>query len=211
MSDALKVLDAGCTVNAMPAGCGTPARFRRFSTATARRTSRSRVPSDGLSAAVRHGSRVVELTGAVQEKAFIRELQWDVYGLEMLHVDFARVSEHERIQSARASRAARPGHRREGRRRDRASAARAGNRVRGFEDSREDRSRRSAELDLDGAIHAGELKLPPGVELLADPDRSVVQCVLPHGRAGSDGQRQPGAAEPEVIGRKAEDEEAGEE
>src|ERR1700761_5984275 len=55
------------------------------------------ISSDELAAAVRHGSRVVELTGAVKEKAFIRELQWDVYGLEVLHADFARVSEHERI------------------------------------------------------------------------------------------------------------------
>ncbi len=67
------------------------------------------VPLDELSAAVRHGSRVVELAGAVKEKAFIRELQWDVYGLEILHVDFARVSEHERIHlRVKSSCAARP-------------------------------------------------------------------------------------------------------
>src|SRR5207248_4574726 len=55
------------------------------------------VPSDELSTAMRHGSRVVELKGAVQEKALIRDMQWDTYGIDVVHVDFARVSEHERV------------------------------------------------------------------------------------------------------------------
>ena len=56
------------------------------------------LPSDAFAAAIRHGARVVELSGAVNEKALIRELQWDVYGIDVLHVDFSRVSEHERVQ-----------------------------------------------------------------------------------------------------------------
>ena len=56
------------------------------------------VPMRRISSAVRHGIRVVELKGVVNEKAFIRDLQWDVYGVDILHVDFARVSEHERIE-----------------------------------------------------------------------------------------------------------------
>jgi large subunit ribosomal protein L25 len=55
------------------------------------------VTADDLAVVVRHGGRVVELTGAVQEKALIREMQWDAYGVSVLHVDLARVSEHERI------------------------------------------------------------------------------------------------------------------
>jgi large subunit ribosomal protein L25 len=66
-----------------------------------------------------------------------------------------------------------------------------------------------SELDLDGAIHAGELKLPPGVVLLADPEQLVVQCVLPQEEQEIPGM-EAATAEPEVIGRKAEDE-AGEE
>jgi large subunit ribosomal protein L25 len=38
------------------------------------------LPSDQLYAAVRHGSRLVTLAGAVNESAFIRDLQWDTYG-----------------------------------------------------------------------------------------------------------------------------------
>ena len=37
------------------------------------------IVADEMSSVIRHGGRVVELKGAVNEKAFIRELQWDVY------------------------------------------------------------------------------------------------------------------------------------
>ena len=48
---------------------------------------------------VRHGTRVVELTGnGSPETAFIRDLQWDTFGHEILHVDFARVAADEKIQ-----------------------------------------------------------------------------------------------------------------
>jgi len=37
--------------------------------------------TDAVKAAVRHGSRVVNLTGAVKTAALVRELQWDTYGV----------------------------------------------------------------------------------------------------------------------------------
>jgi large subunit ribosomal protein L25 len=42
------------------------------------------VVADEMAAVVRHGGRVVDLAGAVQEKAFIRALQWDTYGTHVL-------------------------------------------------------------------------------------------------------------------------------
>src|SRR5690349_18533126 len=56
------------------------------------------VVADEMALVVRHGGRVVELKGAVNEKAFIRAMQWDTFGTEVLHVDFTRVSEHERVE-----------------------------------------------------------------------------------------------------------------
>ena len=56
------------------------------------------VRTDAMAAAVRHGSHVVELAGAVQQSALIRDLQWDVWGTGILHVDFARVSADETIE-----------------------------------------------------------------------------------------------------------------
>jgi len=157
---------------------------------------------------VRHGSRVVELKGVVQEKAFIRELQWDVYGLQVLHVDFSRVSEHERLQLRVPVEL-----------RGQAVGLKSGGVIEhlvheleiecGALQIPEKIEVPVSELDLDGAIHAGELKLPPGVVLVADPEQVVVQCVLPQAEQEIPGM-EAGTAEPEVIGRKAEDE-AGEE
>ena len=45
-----------------------------------------------MKALVRHGARVVDLEGAVNEKAFVRELQWDTFGIERLAPRLTRVS-----------------------------------------------------------------------------------------------------------------------
>src|SRR5438128_2323619 len=56
------------------------------------------VAANQLQAVVRHGARVVDLEGAVAEKAFIRDLQWDVFGVDVLHLDLTRVSADERVE-----------------------------------------------------------------------------------------------------------------
>ena len=53
-----------------------------------------RCPGGGL----RHGGRLVTLTGVVNESAFIRDLQWDTYGTHVLHVDFTRISADELVK-----------------------------------------------------------------------------------------------------------------
>ena len=47
---------------------------------------------------MRRGSRLVELQGGVNETALIRGIQWDTYGLEVLHLDLARVSAGEKVR-----------------------------------------------------------------------------------------------------------------
>lgn len=47
---------------------------------------------------VRHGARMLSLSGDVNETALLREVQWDTYGSEILHLDFARVSQTERVE-----------------------------------------------------------------------------------------------------------------
>lgn len=57
------------------------------------------VPALDLQNLLRHGAHgLLELNvnGKV-ESAVIKEMQWDVLGLEILHVDFARVSQDERV------------------------------------------------------------------------------------------------------------------
>jgi large subunit ribosomal protein L25 len=163
------------------------------------------VSSDEMAAVVRHGGRVVELKGAVNEKAFIRALQWDTYGLAVVHVDFTRVSEHERVEvKVRVEL------------RGQAVGVKDGGIVEHFVHEVEiecealaipDRIEVSiGELKIGDSITAEELKLPPGAKLVSDPDAVIVQCVEP--RADDDEGLAPGAGgvEPEVIGRKAEEE-----
>lgn len=166
------------------------------------------VPSEALATAVRHGARVVELTGAVSEKALVRELQWDVYGTEVLHVDFSRVSEHERVEVQVGVEL-----------RGQAPGVKEGGIVELLVHDLEIDCEALAipekievqvrELHLNGSITAGQIALPAGVKLLSDPELLVVHCVPPTAEEELE-PSEAGAAEPEVIGRKAEEDEGDE-
>ncbi len=45
---------------------------------------------------VHRGGRAAQLTGAVDEAALIKDLQWDTFASQILHVDFERASRQER-------------------------------------------------------------------------------------------------------------------
>lgn len=161
------------------------------------------VKSEQIAAAVRHGSRVVELQGAANEKALIRALQWDVYGVDILHVDFTRVSEHERIhvKVPVVLRGEAPG-------------VKDGGTVEHLVHDVEIECEALAipeklylsinELRVGDSLKVGDVQLPPGVTLLSDSDQVAVQCNLPV-EAEEEAPGETGA-EPEVIGRKAEEE-----
>jgi large subunit ribosomal protein L25 len=165
------------------------------------------VAADELMSAVRHGARVVDLRsdGGLQ-KAQIAELQWDHLGMELLHVDFRRVAADERIHvNIRIEiKGIAPG-------------VTAGGvldqplhtlRVECAADSVPESIRVNVnELQLGSAIHVRELHLPAGVKALADADAIVVHVTAP--QVAPEAAAVPGAeqAEPEVIGRKAAEEE----
>jgi large subunit ribosomal protein L25 len=161
------------------------------------------IKSEQLSSVVRHGTRVVELRGAANEKAFIRDLQWDVYGVGILHVDLTRVSEHERIQVEIKVEL-----------RGEAPGIKNGGVLEHLLHEVEiDCEALSIpeklfvsvnELNVGNSLLASSVVLPAGAKLLTDPDAVVVQCVVPvevDETAGAEA-----GAEPEVIGRKADDE-----
>ena len=167
------------------------------------------VVADEMAAVVRRGGRVVDLVGAVTEKAFIRVLQWDVYGIDVLHVDFTRVSEHERVEvKVRVEL------------RGQAAGTKEGGIVEHLIHEVEiDCEALSIpeklelninDLQVGGQITAADLPLPPGVTLLSEPETLMVNCVEAREEA-EDEALAAGAAEPEVIGRKPEDEEAAKE
>jgi large subunit ribosomal protein L25 len=162
------------------------------------------VPREQFSAALRHGSRLVELKGGANESALIRDLQWDIYGTVVLHIDFARVSADERIEVKVPVEL-----------RGQAPGVRAGGVIQHLVHEIEIECLATAipdkiqlninHLELKGSITVGQLELPQGVKLLSEPDAIAVQCVEPAVEEEVEAAPTEGA-EPEVIGRKAEEE-----
>jgi large subunit ribosomal protein L25 len=167
------------------------------------------VAADVLSSAIRHGSRLVSLTGAVNESAFIRELQWDTWGKQIVHVDFTRISEHEivEVRIPVELRGESPG-------------VREGGVVMQHVHEVEIACPASVipeklavninHLMLEQSILLGSLELPEGAKILADDlEVVVVECVIPK-EMPEEGAAEAAPGEPEVIGAKEEEEEESE-
>ncbi len=166
------------------------------------------VATDAFDAVLRHGARMVSLTGGVQESALIREVQWDTWGSEVLHVDFTRVSAHEKVE------------------------VRVGLELRGEAPGMHDGGiveQLLHELDIlcpaaevpekievgvnalnvGDSITVADLQLPPGASAMVPPEEVVVQCVEPV-EVPEEEEAEAEAGEPEVIGEKRGEEESGE-
>ena len=160
--------------------------------------------ADEFQAAMRHGARLVKLTGAAEEQAFIRQLQWNTWGTGVLHVDFTRVSEHEklRVRVVVELRGEAPG-------------LKAGGIVKQQVHEVQIECEATAlperlyvnvnHLELNGSITIGQLEPPPGVVVLGEAETIVVECVEPVEIVEA-AAAAPGEVEPEVIGRKKEEE-----
>jgi large subunit ribosomal protein L25 len=163
---------------------------------------------EAVEAAVRHGSRVVELKGAVKTSALIREMQWDTFGVEPLHVDFVRVSASDRIRVKVPVdlKGECPGQR-------------AGGIVNLVLHEIEVECKADhvpekvhalvGHLEVGHVIKVRDLELGEGVRAVPDAEDTVVTCMMP-GKKAAEEAAVP--AEPEIIGRKAgaeEGEEAG--
>jgi large subunit ribosomal protein L25 len=162
------------------------------------------VSAEDLAQAVRHGARVVDLKtdGGVQ-KAQISELQWDHLGKDILHVDFRRVSEHERIHLTvpLVLRGTAPG----------VSGGGVLDQpmhtlhIECPADAVPESIRVNVgELQQGAAIHVRDLTLPEGVKALVDPEAVVVHVTAPHVAVEAPAAPE-GTAEPEVIGRQREE------
>jgi large subunit ribosomal protein L25 len=161
--------------------------------------------------ALRHGARLVELmTNGSVESAIIQDVQWDHLGMDVLHVDFRRVSKDERVVvSVRLHlRGIAPG----------VSGGGVLDQpmhvinVECLVTAVPDEVRVNiGELQIGQAIHVKELKLPEGVLAMADPDAIVVQVAAPQAEAPAPAVPGAESAEPEVIGRQAKAEEGEEE
>jgi large subunit ribosomal protein L25 len=158
---------------------------------------------EAIEAVVRHGSRFVELTGAVKEGAIIRELQWDAMGSYPLHIDLLRVSKSDRVKVKVPIdlKGECPGQRSGGV----LSLVMHEIELECTADTIPDHIHAQVgHLEVGQTIKVHELQLPKGAKALVDGDDTVVSCMVPSKKAEEAGV--PGSAEPDVIGRKAAEE-----
>jgi large subunit ribosomal protein L25 len=166
------------------------------------------VPKAAIEGALRHHSRLVDLAGAANESALISDIQWDTFGLEVLHVDFTRASADERIEVEVSVEL-----------KGQAAGAKEGGVVEQVLREIQIECPAGAipeklvlnisNLGLGSSLTCGDLNMPEGATLITDADEMIVHCVTPREEA----EEAPGVgegAEPEIIGRK-EGEEEGEE
>ena len=160
--------------------------------------------AEQLETAVRHGSRLIMLSGAVTERAFIRDLQWDTWGNDILHVDLTRVSEHEMVEVHVAIEL-----------RGEAPGVKAGGVIQHLIHEVKLSCEVTAipekllikvnHLEIGQSITVAQMELPPGVKLDLDPEDVVVQCVEPVAEIEEGAAGEPAPGEPEIIGRKKEE------
>lgn len=55
------------------------------------------VSAKELGRIINHGTHIVELKGGANESALIKEVQWDAFGIDVVHVDFTRVNPNEKV------------------------------------------------------------------------------------------------------------------
>jgi large subunit ribosomal protein L25 len=158
-----------------------------------------------LQTAIRRGVHLVELTGAVNESALIRDVQWDPFGTDVLHVDLARVSAEESVEVTLPVEL-----------RGTAAGAKEGGIVQHvLHDVRilcpaamipDKLEARIGQLQLGQHFLAGQLELPAGATLLTSPEQIIAICSAPMVQAEEEEVVPAEASEPELIGRKPKEE-----
>ncbi|SRR6056297_663522 len=159
-----------------------------------------------VDALIRHHGKAVELQGAVADTAMVNAVQWDALGIEVLHLDLLRVNLKELVEVVVPIRL-----------HGEAPGTREGGIL--IENFHEVEIRcpagsipESVGLDV-GEMHLGEnavasqLELPAGVELVTDADTVVSHVEAPRVAAETS---EGGEGEPELIGKKAGEEESAE-
>lgn len=165
------------------------------------------VPADQLRATLRHGHKVVDLAGAASGQALLQHVEWDTFQQHLIHVDLLRVDASERVtvEVPLLLRGEAPGEKEGG------VVAHLLHYVE-IETSPiaipESLHININHLALNQSLTVADiLDLPEGATLVTDPETVAVQCEEP--APEEEAEAVAAGAEPEVIGRKAsEDEEA---
>jgi len=172
------------------------------------------VPFKEIERVVAQGGRMVTLEmGGVQELALLKDIQYDFMGDHLLHVDLARVAMDEKVT-------VRVPVQLHGLAKGAVSGGTLDHLVQDIEvmclpQDIPDRIRvEVADLDIGGIVCVRDLQPPAGVEFRLEPDTPVVIVHAPAAvKEAAPAEAAVETAEPEVIGRKAgeEEEEKGEE
>ena len=166
------------------------------------------LPKKELSTHLAHGAHVFDLSLAGKtEKVLVKDVQFDHLGIEVLHVDFARVSLDERVEVTVPLEL-------KGTPKGEADGGVLQQIVAELEiecvvtDIPDVIQHNVSDMGVDDVVHIRDLKLPPGAKALQDEDLIVATV-----KVISEDEAAPAAdadaAEPEVIGRKAEEGEEG--
>jgi large subunit ribosomal protein L25 len=152
-----------------------------------------------------HGAHVFDLAlDGKSEKVLVKEVQYDHLGLEVIHVDFARVSLDETVEvTVPLELKGTPKGEEEGAVLQQiVSELELECRV---TDIPEKIIHNVTEMAKDSVLYIKDLKLPPGVRALQDQDLVVAMVKEIEEEAPAEVVEAEAAAEPEVIGRKKEE------
>jgi large subunit ribosomal protein L25 len=164
------------------------------------------VPADQLRATIRHGHKVVDLQGAASGQALLQHVEWDVFQQHLIHVDLLRVDASERVtvEVPLLLRGEAPGEKEGG------VVAHLVHQV----------EIETSPIAIPEALHininhlgldqeltlADIMDMPAGATLVTEADTVAVTCEEPAPEVEE--ETAAAGAEPEVIGRKAAEEEA---
>lgn len=150
------------------------------------------------------GAHVFDLDIAGKnEKVLVKEVQYDHLGLEVIHVDFARVSLDEKVEVTVPLEL-------KGTPKGEAEGAVLQQIIAELEieclvtDIPDKIVHNVSEMEKDSVLHISDLKFPPGVKCLKDGEL-IVATVKEIQEEAPAVEAAEGAAEPEVIGRKPEE------
>ncbi|HXE55339.1 MAG TPA: 50S ribosomal protein L25 [Tepidisphaeraceae bacterium] len=165
------------------------------------------LPRKELTGHLEHGTHLFDLAlDGQSEKVLVKEVQYDHLGLEVIHVDFARVSLDEKVEVTVPLEL-------RGTPKGEAEGGVLQQIISELEveclvtDIPEVIRHNVADMEKDSVLHIKDLQLPPGVRVLQDED-VIVATVREVQEAAPTEVAEAASAEPEVIGRKPAEEEA---
>ena len=176
------------------------------------------IDSSSLEAILRRGQRLIELAGAVNENAFVRDVQWDTYGVNLLHMDLTRVREDDTVEIdvSIELRGTAPGV---------SSGGVVSQAIYSITlecpvmEIPEKLEVNINELQLEEIITVADIEIPANCTLISDPGTLAVQCVVRmedeeevegDDVEGTEDGEQVVSSEPELIGGRPEDDDESE-